>query len=181
MAFYLFKKENEKNYRRIGEIKLAGRKAIYNLWLKKGSPLDNGWLITQDDLLKEVTSNNEHFNDFRIIIDFYPSSKDRIELIEILEIYPYTYGNVEGSASWSVLMLRVRDFWKTYHGKKIELSERDKLLENITCDKSYEGDIFEFLYLQGEENGWVPGRVGFVNAAFIHKPARDYFKKWFCA
>jgi len=179
MAFYLYKKTNEKTYQRIRQIRLAGRNSIYNLWLKKGKPIDAGWEITNCELLSDITGQNDPAA-FKVVIDFYPGSLDRIELVELLDLHIYSYPNGDKLPSWSVMMLRLRDFHKIYHGKEIELTERDKLLENIICDKTYEENIFEFLYLQGEEKGWAPGRVGFVNAAFIHKKAREYFKRWFC-
>jgi len=176
MAFYLYEKAGENEFRKTREIKLAGRNSIYNLWCQK-KPLDKGWEITQKELLKHITKKHDGYENFKIIIDFYPSSDNQIELIEIFDMFIYTYGNEQGEVSWSVLMVRVRDFWKCYN---IDTSNRNKHLELITCEEHYEDDIFEFLYLQGEDGGWKWGKVGMVNAAFIHKKAREYFKRWFC-
>lgn len=186
MPFYLYQREEKlidgtqkECFKMIRKVKLAGYNAIYNLWIKKGKPLNQGWHITLDELIKEVNGGTGDSNTHRLIIDFDPNATWRIGLVEVLDIYIYTYGNGADTAIWSPIMLRLRDV--LYEEKTIDLKNKGKKIAKFCIDKRpfNNDDIFEFLYLQGEEKGWNWGGRR-VNAPFIHKEAREFFKKFFC-
>jgi hypothetical protein len=40
-------------------------------------------------------------------------------------------------------------------------------------------EFIEFLYLNGDDNGWNGGKNGMTNAAFLERGARDYFRQFF--
>ena len=43
MPFYLYEKIEDNSFRRIKKVSLAGRNAIYKLWLKNNKPICKGW------------------------------------------------------------------------------------------------------------------------------------------
>ena len=186
MAFYLYKRvlqNGEEYFERVKKVKLAGYNSIYNLWKKNNKPINKGWHISANDLIKELTKDKGDENSYRVIIDFDPNSTWRIGLIEIRDIYVYTIGDSkEGKVwvKWSPIMMRLRDVYYeefTSAVPKEQLEDRKKAFNVIRINND---DIFEFVYLQGDDNGWNWGRVGQVNATFIHKEARSYFKNFFC-
>ena len=192
MAFYLYKREEREEgdkikewFQQVRNVKLAGYNTIYKLWEQKGKPLDQGWHITRNDIATILTEGNGNHNSHRLIIDFYPNpkSKQDIALIEVLDIYAYTYKNQIGKASWTVLMLRLRrvreeEFKETEITKKLEDEKKEFSIDKREDDSGL--DVFEFIYLLGEKEGFTAGQVGRFNAAFIDKDARRYFKNFFC-
>ncbi|MCK4605718.1 MAG: hypothetical protein KAU35_00335 [candidate division Zixibacteria bacterium] len=40
-------------------------------------------------------------------------------------------------------------------------------------------EVVTFLYMQGEDKGWKPGKIGQMNGALIYPGAREYFRKHF--
>jgi hypothetical protein len=112
MAFMIFKKERNGTgvfYSDANQsYKLAGYNLLYKLWNKRSKPIQCGWSVTADDLLKE---HGEGFNNDNsaLVIDFHPKSY-RIGLVEIEAIHVFTYGN-ESGASWSPIMLELRDVY----------------------------------------------------------------------
>ena len=91
------------------QISLAGFGALHSLWSSKGKPIDTGWHITAADLVAYAISPNGNVSDHEIIIDAAPSVKSLVDLVQVVDIHVYTYGNDAGGASWSNLMLRVKD------------------------------------------------------------------------
>jgi len=195
MAFYLYKREEREEgdkikewFQQVRNVKLAGYNTIYKLWEQKGKPLDQGWHITRNDIATILTEGNGNHNSHRLIIDFYPNpkSKQDIALIEVLDIYAYTYGDSKRNKSdWSIIMPRLRDVYIDKLEQKKDFEEIERTKREFSIDKRQDDpalDIYEFLYLHGDydKQPWNFGRVGQVNAAFIHKPARDYFKNFFC-
>ena len=192
MAFYLYKREEREEgdkikewFQQVRNVKLAGYNTIYKLWEQKGKPLDQGWHITRNDIATILTEGNGNHNSHRLIIDFYPNpkSKQDIALIEVLDIYAYTYKNQIGKASWTVLMLRLRrvreeEFKETEITKKLEDEKKEFSIDKREDESGL--DVFEFIYLLGEKEGFTAGQVGRFNAAFIDKDARRYFKNFFC-
>jgi len=192
MAFYLYKREEREEgdkikewFQQVRNVKLAGYNTIYKLWEQKGKPLDQGWHITRNDIATILTEGNGNHNSHRLIIDFYPNpkSKQDIALIEVLDIYAYTYKNQIGKASWTVLMLRLRrvreeEFKETEITKKLEDEKKEFSIDKREDESGL--DVFEFIYLLGEKEGFTAGQVGRFNAAFIDKDARHYFKNFFC-
>jgi hypothetical protein len=191
MPFYLYKREQKEVegkvkecFEKIREVKIAGYNTLYNCWTKKGKPVNLGWHITIDDLVKELTDGSGDISNFRLIIDFDPRADWRIGLVEVIDIYIFTDGDENtGKVTWSPLMLRLRGVYYKKFENKISLEEKKRKINAFCVDKRAESedeDIFEFLYLQGDERGWNWGRVGQVNATFIEKEPRHYFKKFFC-
>ena len=190
MPFYLFQRTERKDgnivreyFQMVREVRLAGYNSIYNLWVQMGKSKDQGWHIDIHNLLKEITKGTGNYNSHRLIIDFDPKAKWRIGLIEVLDIYLYTYGYSTNNAFWSALMLRLRDVYYDEFEQDKDPKDIEDMKRKFCIDKRKEDsdqDVFEFLYLKGDDGGWNRGRVGQVNAVFIHKEARDYFKNFFC-
>lgn len=180
MPFYLyetFQNNNSYCYKKIRQVQLAGYNAIYDLWVDNAKPIEQGWHIKADDLIKKTTNDTGNYSSHRIIVDLAPRNKNEIFLLELLDIYLYTYGDqATGKAHWSPLMLRLRDVYYCYSNDEFE--DRLKLV-NEFYGLQYSEDIFEFLYIQGNDKGFVFGPVGSVNGALIHKDAKNYFKKYF--
>ena len=115
MPAYLYKKfkiNGNDFYSQIKKIPLAGFNAIFNLWEKKGKPLNRGWRIAKEELIAYALGNEEELNMYSVIIDVTPSRKTEVNLLELLDIYVYTYGDKKGEkAQWSNLMLRTREIF----------------------------------------------------------------------
>ncbi|MBK9540742.1 MAG: hypothetical protein IPO49_00325 [Bacteroidetes bacterium] len=183
MAFLIYKKETKQdkqfyihgyeNYR------LAGWGLIYSLWTKKGKPKNRGWSITSDDLLKEF---NETYSSqtHSLVIDFHPSSTERIGLIEIENIHLFTYGN-DDAVFWTPMMLELRDVYYDEDFENLTQEEKQKIISEIEPLPNRQATFFEFLYLNGDDKSWNWGKNGMTNAAFIFNDARQYFAKYFAA
>jgi len=183
MPFYLYKRAQDDSREclgKIGKISLGGRNAIFRAWKGRGKMVNRGWHVTGEELIKEADIKVAEGARCSIIIDYDPGAKHRIELLELLDIYVYTYGNTKtGTVWWSPLMLRLRTVWHYESKHAISKEQRIQKIERL-CEPKNGPDIFEFLYLQGEDRGWAWGRVGQVNAPLIEKEAREYFKIFFC-
>ena len=184
MAFYLYGRvtqNGKEHFRRVRKVKLAGYNSIYNLWKRNKKPINRGWHISADDLIKELTKDKGNKDSHRVIIDFDPNSTWRIGLVEIVDIYVYTSGDPkQGKVWWSPIMMRLRDVYYEEFTSKVSKDRIEDRKKAFDVTRTKNDDIFEFVYLQGDDNGWNWGRVGQVNATFIHKEARGYFKKFFC-
>ncbi len=181
MAFLIYEKQG--NYLiPTGEYySLAGYNLIYNLWEKRKKPTDEGWHMSADDLIQEYTEGKGNIETHSLLIDFHPGATRRIGIIELLDIYAYTYsGSSDIEAAWTPMMLRLREvFYKDDYKNEITRSEKEATLKKLAQPSADADDFVEFLYLNGNDKGWNWGRNGMVNAAFIHAPARAYFKKYF--
>ncbi len=105
-------------------------------------------------MARKYSDGNESYETSRLLIDFDPNSKWRIGLIELLDIYIYTYSGAKpNEAGWSPMMLRLRDV--VYEGFENEISkeEKEKKIKEIQ-DPNYEEDFVEFLYTNGSDKGW---------------------------
>jgi hypothetical protein len=178
MAFMLFKKERSDSgvfYSNAHQgYKLAGYNLLYKLWNKRNKPVECGWSVTADDLLKE---HGDGFNsdDYALVIDFDPNSQECVGLVEIEAIHVYTYGNDSG-AFWSPMMLELRDVYSEEdYDEPITPNQKQDILARFVLSPNRQ-KIIEFLYLQGN---WNWGRNGSTNAAFIHDAARKYFQHIF--
>ena len=179
MAFlYYHRKNGEITYS--GEkFSLAGYNLIYSLWEQRGKPTDTGWHVSADELIKANSNGDDTHLTGALIIDFDPQSRWRIALIEILDIYIYTYsGAFKDEASWSPMMLRFKDVMYEEFESEIQVDFKQKRIKTVQPNDDA-GDFVEFLYLNGTDKGWNWGRNGMTNAAFIQSPARDYFRKYF--
>jgi hypothetical protein len=179
MAFMLFKRKcsgTRVYYSNAHQgYKLAGKNLLYRLWTKRNKPIECGWSVSADDLLKE---HHESFNvrDYALVIDFHPGANHRIGLVEIEAIHVFTYRNGE-EALWSPIMLELRDvYYDEDFDEPLTLTRKQEILTRFELS-STRSKIIEFLYLQG--SGWNWGRNGSTNAAFIRDDARKYFQRYF--
>lgn len=179
MAFLIFKKEirNDKVFyvNENRNYQLGGYGLIYKLWEKQGNPVNQGWPLTVNELLNE---HNKEYSDksHSLVIDFHPSSTNRIGLVEIEKIHVYTFGK-DSIAFWSPMMIELKDvFYEEFEEEELTQERKQKMLSNIEISVDRQR-ILEFLYFQGQ--GWNWGRNGNTNAAFIHDEARKYFKQFF--
>ncbi len=183
MAFLLYKRQfvrNEEVLTATGEhFSLAGYNLIYNSWVKRGKPLDQGWHLTTNDFGAEQTNGQHTSETHRLIIDFDPNSRKRAGLIELMDAYVFTYsGNKEIEVSWSVLMLRIRDILYK-EGLSESSSSEIQLLKKRIVNPKYGDSNLEFLYLNGSDKGWNWGMSGRTNAVFLTPEVRDYFRQFF--
>ena len=183
MAFHLFEQSVVSGRTVIrptgSKFSLAGCNLIYKAWLAHGRPLDNGWRITADELIQILTDRAHNCTTRRLVIDFDPKATWRIGILELLDVYAFTWSDGNGAPSWTPIMLRLRDiFYKEYNppigqaGKSAVLSELPEPEPNCP-------DFVEFLYLNGPSYGWTWGKNGMTNAAFLQGRARDYFRQFF--
>lgn len=158
---------------------LAGYNLIYNLWEKRGKPTNQGWHMSADDLIRESTKNEGTIQTNALLIDFDQNSRIRIGIIELMDIYAYTYsGATAKEAGWTPMMIRLRDVLYEEYDKEISDKEKEGRIKSLK-EPYNEDDFVEFLYLNGSEKGWNWGRNGMTNAAFVQGPAREYFRKFF--
>lgn len=179
MAFVMYKKEQNSLYATGESYSLAGYNLIFNLWERRNKPTEKGWQVTANDLIDMHTGGKESYKTRRLLVDFHPSAKWRIGLIELLDIHIYTYAAENNDrASWSPMMLRFRDIYYEEFEKEITMTEKSRKIAVLKCPDSCD-DFVEFLYLNGSAGSWNWGTNGRTNAAFIHGAARDYFRKLF--
>lgn len=183
MAFMVYEHQKGRLLNRGEGFSLAGYNLVYNAWLEKGKPTDTGWHVSADDLIRVHSKGKESYGTRRLLIDFHPNSSYRIGIIELLDLYIYTWkGSTPQSAEWSPIMLRLRDvLYDEGYGEQHPLTAEIKaaVIQDIEVPKESNDDILEFLYLNGDKKGWNWGRNGMTNAAFLHKSAREYFRKFF--
>lgn len=180
MPFLIFSKKLENGGTIISytgnHFKLAGSKSglIYKTWKKKGRPLEQGWHINADELLREQESGLNSDNAC-LVIDRNPNSDTEIGLIMISDIYVYTFSddNDNNTVGWSPMMLKLKNIHVPPSKKG-----KEEALKRIVLKDDPEG-IIEFLYLKGDNNSWSWGRNGGTNAAFLHKESLQYFKQYF--
>lgn len=157
--------------------KLSGYNLIFRAWEKRGKPVDQGWHVSADELIAIHTGGAHDRQTHRLLIDFHPASRERVGLIELLDIYAFTYGNgLEGQATWTPMMFKLRTIYYEEFDELISDDEKAQRLDNLR-EPSTGDDFIEFLYLTGPSWSW--GRQGRCNAVFLHPPARDYFRPHF--
>jgi hypothetical protein len=171
---------NEVLYKASPQFSLAGHNLIWIAWKQRGRPIGVGWSVSAADLIAILTNGEGSYETRRLIIDYDPKSKKRIALIELLDIYLYTWNDDEipTQAGWTPMMLKLREVVLEPLDHELTPSEKDERLK-ILWPKSYEDPFIEFLYLQGDTRGWNWGRNGSTNAVFLHGAARDYFRQYF--
>ena len=179
MAFLIYERLNNNGadlLRATGKrFSLAGYNLIYYAWQKRGKPTNQGWRVDANELIQIYSEGKNSYEDLRLIIDFDPGSTKRIALIELLEIYVYSYeaGN-SSRASWSPMMLKIRTVYYDDGYEHITKEEKNKKISEFPANYSEE-DTVEFLYLRGDREGWNWGSNGRTNAAFISGDARKIF------
>ena len=154
--------------------RLAGYNLIYQAWEERGKPLDEGWHVSAAELIRIHSSGLQTYDTRRMVIDFCPNDRKRIGLVELLDIYAYTWGYGTGEAHWTPLMLRLRDLYHIGFDHEITKQQKERKIKKLT-EPNDDSDFVEFLYLQG----WNFGRNGMTNAAFLKGEAREYFRRFF--
>lgn len=158
---------------------LAGDNLLFAAWQQLGSPVDSGWHVTADDLVRLHFQNEHTAETKRFVIDFDPNATRRIGLIELLDIYAFTWSDGSGGPEWTPLMLRLRDvFYKEYE-PPVDPARKAEILSQVDEPSPDTPDFVEFLYLNGPRYSWNWGRNGMTNAAFLNGGAREYFRKFF--
>lgn len=153
---------------------------IYQAWQQRGKPLDAGWHVSEDDLIRIHSAGAHDSSTLRLVIDFDPNATWRIGLIELLDVYAYTWSDGNGRPAWTPLMLRLRDiFYKEDYDPPLDSSQKDRILARCPEPNPDADDFVEFLYLNGHVRGWNWGENGMTDAAFLHGAARDYFRQFF--
>lgn len=113
MAFLVFECDQSRPQARLrptgGAFKLAGYNLLYKAWTERGKPLDAGWKVSANELIRLLTNSAESYETRRLLIDFDPNAKWRIGLIEILDVFAYSYRDSSGDVGWTPIMLRLRD------------------------------------------------------------------------
>lgn len=186
MAFLRFERfldDGERFIRQAGKYHLAGwnNGLLYKAWEKKGKPLEIGWQVSADELI-QIDSNGAHDSSTRLLgIDWHPNLKIGsgigIRLIELLNVYAFTWQGENEGAAWTPLMLEFQTLADT---SASDAAERKRILSRYKVPTEFEGLIgVEFLYLGGDEKSWNWGQIGQSNAAFIERAARDYFREFF--
>lgn len=160
---------------------LAGYNLIYKAWEQQGRPLDIGWQVSRDDLLRIHSGGKHDSSTLRLIIDFKPKAKRGIGLIELLDVYAFTWSNGNGAPTWTPLMLRLTDVFSQEYDPPLDNSQKDEILSGLRLPepKPNAPDFVEFLYLNGQDGGWKWGMNGMTNAAFLQGAAREYFRRFF--
>jgi hypothetical protein len=125
---------------------LAGYNLIYNLWEKRGKPTDSGWHISRDDLIHEHSDGNESIKTKAFLIDLHPNARMRIGIVELLDIYAYTYpGTSNMDAGWTPMMFRLRDILYEEYENPVTDSEKEQKISRLS-DPDNKEDFIEFLY-----------------------------------
>jgi hypothetical protein len=158
---------------------LAGYNLVWKAWKQRGQPIRKGWYVSAEDLITILTDGKHSYDTRRLIIDYDPRSKERIALIELLDIHLYTWdGASPTEAGWTPMMLKMRDVVEEWFDHKLATDEKAKRIQTLT-PKTYGEPFVEFLYLHGDGKSWNWGRNGATNAVFLHAEARDYFRQYF--
>lgn len=157
--------------------KLAGNNLLKQAWILRGKPVNQGWHVSQAELVDlhfRKTSRPRHP---RLVFDFHPGSTKRIGIVEPTDIYAYTFAD-ESKAEWTPLMIRIVDVFYEVYNTPLTSDGRREIVACIplTCPPN---EAVEFAYLQGDDGKWNLGRTGGVNAAFLRLGARDYFRQFF--
>ena len=182
MAFLLYERltqDGKAILRPTGEnFRLAGYNLVFKAWERFGKPLNRGWHVSAGELIAIHSSGAENYQTRRLIIDYDPGSRRRIAIIELLDIYTYTYwdGGTPGNALWSPMMFRLGEIFYEEYDHDITLEEKKTIMDCLT-ELQNRNECVEFLYLRGPKWGW--GKNGMTNAALLQKPAREYFRAFF--
>src|SRR5690349_3892826 len=84
--------------------RLAGYNLLYDAWIKRGSPIEIGWHVSADELIQLHYDGTHNADTKRFVIDFDPSTTRRIGLIELLDVYAFTWGEGLQGPRWTPLM-----------------------------------------------------------------------------
>lgn len=94
LEFECFQTEGERLVRPTGNnFSLAGNNLIKRAWERRGRPLDTGWYVSEEELIRIHSAGTHDCLTRRLVIDFDPNATQRIGLVELLDVYAYTWGD----------------------------------------------------------------------------------------
>jgi len=173
---------DEEHFVRAKNVMLAGNNAFKRCWELKGKPINKGWHSSLNDIVSILTEKKGDSHSHRLIIDFDPNANWRIALIEIVNLYAYTFGNqINGEVWWTPIMLELKDVWVDEELEdQLNQDEKNKKQKQFKIQNREDIETsVEFIYLKGDNGGWTFGRVGGANAPFIGGEARKFFRNYF--
>ena len=181
MSFLVFERLQDDQGRTVlrnngASFSLAGDNLLFKAWKKRGKPLDQGWHVSANELIEIHSSGTATPDTMRLVSDINPNISNSIFLVELLDIYAYTWGYGTDKAVWTPFMLRLRQI--LYEEYDDEIIEKEKIFQEVP-EPTDSAEYVEFLYLQGDNNSWKFGPSGRTNAALIGGEAREYFRQFF--
>ena len=175
LEFERFEKNGHTLIRPTGRsLRLAGYNLIYEVWKRRSKPLNQGWHVSASEL---ITINDADPATHLFVIDWNPNSDSHLGLIELLDVYAFTWSDDGNEPSWTPIMLNLRDVFSD--GTTNAADRKRRLTSGLPEPTLDEPHFVEFLYLKGADRGWNWGMSGMTNAAFLHGPAREYFRRFF--
>lgn len=133
-------------------VSLAGYNFIYSIWKNLGKPLD-GWVAQKYFIKKELKHQFNSNNDLNILI---PTTNYQFYLEEL---WGWTYGS-DAKVDWSPLL---------FVGREIRQIE-----DRIESTEDY---LYQFMYLQGDDAGWIFGAGGPNTSPLLSKQSFDWFSR----
>ena len=97
----------------VRKVPMAGRYLIQSHWELKGRPINQGWHISEMEMVEYAVGEIANPGAYSIIIEGTPSVKTKVYQYELFDIYVYTHGYIETQqnvtiSQWSNLMLKVK-------------------------------------------------------------------------
>ena len=158
---------------------LAGNNILKQAWKAMNRPLNQGWHVSANDIIAQLTDGQHTIQTRRLLVDASPSTRDKIEIIEIRDIWAFTQGDEQtGEVWWTPLMLNVRGVLSLSGTRDMAAEERRAMIHDIHAPL-YSPECREFLYLLGEDRGWNWGVSGRTSAAYLEPRVRKYFRDYF--
>lgn len=157
---------------------LAGHNLLYQEWLAHGFPVDAGWHASTDPLFRILTDGAHDTLSRRLVIDFDPNATWRVGLVELLNVYAYTWGDGQDRPSWTPLMLRLRDVHYEEFDPPIDQARKAVILADLPEPAPDAPDFVEFLYLNGPDRGWNWGEERDDEHGLPARAARNYFRSF---
>lgn len=167
------------------DFQLAGNNIIKKLWEEKGRPLDKGWQITAKDIIRAAPSLSADTDNLHPVSDYHPNADNRIGIVEICDIYLYTFSQDENlqEPEWTPMMLKLRTLYYEKFDTDLSSEEIAAKKQSIKLPPNYDTPTddswtFTFLYVKG--SSWNFGKPGSANGTFIEGGALRYFRPFFC-
>jgi len=133
-------------------LKLAGYNFIYNTWQNLGAP-SNGWVAQNAFINKELQTIVKTGNELKILI----STMNYEFFVE--EIWGWTYKD-HSSVQWTPLL---------FVGNEVA-QDKDTV-------EMQENHLYQFMYLQGDNEGWIFGAGGPNTSPLLFDETFDWFRR----
>jgi len=135
-------------------LKLAGHNFIYNAWKNLGEPTD-GWVAQSAFISKELKAIVATNNELKIII-----STMNYEFF-VDEIWGWTYKKGT-TVEWTPLLFVGTEVTQDTQNNTVNIHQKH---------------LYQFMYLQGESNGWVFGAGGPNTSPLLFDNTFDWFRR----